>query len=274
MSLEEEFEKNWKSASEEQNRIDGITDAKIWVGIEKKIEKKKSVRKIYWAAAVLVPFFVLFALFKIATQVSETGIEKKYVYETLEKGKSFKLPDGSNVELKPYSKLTLNRNFGEKTRDMIFTGQGKFSVAKDKTKPFRINAGEFNVQVLGTQFFLDQKSAEKKVELFEGKVKIEHGSTITYLLPKEIWINDEHKKDYHYYHPEKPRDFTFDHSAYSEAIQELENVYNIKISYPARFKNKKVSGAFKGNLKEVLSVISFPFNLKPERINEREIILK
>ncbi|MEY8760484.1 FecR family protein [Chryseobacterium tongliaoense] len=273
MSLEEEFEKNWKSAFEEKNKIDDITDRKIWTGIEKKIEKKKSVKKLYWAAAVLIPLFSLFALFKMTT-TSETGVDKKYVYETLENGKSFKLPDGSQVELRPYSKLTLNKNFGEKSREMVFTGQGKFSVAKDKTRPFRINAGEFNVQVLGTQFFLDQKSEEKKVELFEGKVKIEHGSTITYLMPKEIWTNDRQRQDYHYYHPDRQRNFTFDHSAYSQAIQELENTYNIRILYPAEFKNKKVSGAFTGNLKEVLSVISFPFNLKPEKINEKEIILK
>lgn len=214
------------------------------------------------------------SFFKTIGTASETEIEKKYVYETLESGQSFKLPDGSLIELQPYSKLVLDKSFGQNDREVVFTGQGKFSVAKDKKKPFRINAGEFNVQVLGTQFFLDQRSAEKKVELFEGKVKIEHGKMITYLLPKEIWINDPQRPDYHYYHPEKQRNFTFDHTAYSEAIQHLENTYNISISYPPQFKNKKVSGAFTGNLEEVLSVISFPFNLKPKKINEKEIILK
>lgn len=63
MSLEEEFEKNWKSASEDQNKIDDITDHKIWMGIERKIEKKRAVKKLYWVAAVLVPFFALFIVF-------------------------------------------------------------------------------------------------------------------------------------------------------------------------------------------------------------------
>ncbi|ASK29937.1 hypothetical protein CEY12_07380 [Chryseobacterium sp. T16E-39] len=274
MSLEEEFEKNWKSATEEQNKIDDITDRKIWTGIEKKIERRKSVKKIYWIAAALIPFFALLIIFKNTFQTSGRGAERILVYETMEKGKLFQLPDGSTVDLKPYSTLTLDRSFGEKDRKMVFVGQGKFSVAKDKARPFRINAGEFNVQVLGTQFFLDQKSTEKKVELFEGKVKIEHGKTITYLLPKEIWINDNGKQDYHFYHPDKQRSFTFDHAAYSEAIEQLERTYNISISYPVQFKNKKVSGAFTGNLNEVLSVISYPFNLKPEKTSEKEIILK
>lgn len=274
MSVEEEFEKTWKSASETQDTMDDLTDRKIWTGIEAKIEKKNSVKKFYWAAAVLVPFFAFFIVFKTASQTSANGAERKYVYETSASRKSFELPDGSKVELNPYSRLVLDKDFGEKDRKMVFMGQGRFNVAKDKKRPFRINAGEFDVQVLGTQFFLDQKSAQKKVELFEGKVKIAHGSTITYLLPEEIWINDAQRKDYHYYHPEKQKHFTFDHSAYSEAVDQLENTYNISISYPSQFRNKKVSGAFTGNLNEVLSVISFPFNLKPEKINDKEIILK
>jgi ferric-dicitrate binding protein FerR (iron transport regulator) len=273
MSLEEEFEKNWKSALEEQEKIDDMTERKIWTGIEKKIGQKKSVKKLYRVAAILIPFMAFLVIYKKMT-IPTSGVEMKYVYETLESGKSFKLPDGSEIELKPHSRLTLDKNFGKKDRKMAFVGQGRFNVAKDKTRPFRINAREFNVQVLGTQFYLDQKSAEKKVELFEGKVKIEHGKTITYLLPKEIWINDNNKQDYHYYHPEKQRDFIFNHSSYSEAIKQLENTYNISISYPVQFKDKKVSGAFTGNLKEVLSVISFPFNLKPKKISEKEIILK
>lgn len=274
MSLEEEFEKNWKSASETHDTMDDLTDRKIWTGIQGKIEKKRSVKKYYWAAAVMVPFFALFIVLKMTGPASASESEGKYVYETSESGKLFQLPDGSKIELNPYSKLVLDKNFGEKDRKMVFTGQGKFSVAKDKAKPFRINAGEFEVQVLGTRFFLDQKSTQKKVELFEGKVRIAHGNTITYLLPEEIWINDAKRKDYHYYHPGKRKHFTFDHSAYSEAVDELEKTYNVSISYPSQFKNKKVSGNFTGNLNEVLSVISFPFNLKPEKINDEQIILK
>ncbi|KMQ59534.1 hypothetical protein ACM46_20850 [Chryseobacterium angstadtii] len=274
MGLEDEFEENWRSVSEEGNTIDDITDRKIRTGIHRKIARKKSVKQFYWIAAVLVPFFILFLVFKTTVLGSGAEAEHAWVYETSGQKKSFELPDGTQVELNPYSKLVLDKSFGDKDRKMVFTGQGKFSVAKDKERPFRINAGEFTIQVLGTQFFLDQKSSQKKVELFEGKVKIEHGSTITYLLPEEIWLNDPKNPDYHYYRPEKQKSFTFNRSAYSEAIAQLENTYNIRISYPVQFKNKKVSGAFTGNLNEVLSVISFPFNLKPEKINEKEIILK
>ncbi|NIF06531.1 FecR family protein [Chryseobacterium sp. Tr-659] len=275
MSLEKEFEKNWKSLSDDHDTIDDITDHKIWTGIERKIRKKNPVKKIYWIAAVLIPLFTLLSIYE-STQFSKE--EKKSslvnIFETSGAAKTYTLPDGSQIELKPNSKLVLNENFGKKSRDVSFTGQGIFRVAKDKERPFRINAGEFKVQVLGTEFYLDQKSEEKKVELFEGKVKIQHGSTITYLLPKEVWLHDKNRADYHYYHPEKQKSFEFNRANYADAVTELEKTYNIHITYPKTFRNKKVSGSFTGNLNEILSVISFPFNLKPQKINDKEIQLK
>ncbi|MEN4761098.1 FecR family protein [Chryseobacterium sp. C39-AII1] len=272
MNSKEEFENAWNSIPDDQ-RMDDITDRKIWNGIENTIKKQKNKKKIYWVAAVLVPFIAFLMIFKTFKH-SKTESRKEYVYESKESLKSFQLPDGSIIELQPHSKLIVSENFGKKDRNVNFIGKGIFSITKDKTKPFRIAAGDFKVQVLGTKFFLDQKSEEKKVELFEGKVKIEHQNKITYLLPKEIWINGKGNENVHFYNPEKQKDFTFNNTEYAEAIQQLEKTYNIKISYPEKFSHKKVSGAFTGNLNEVLSVISFPFNLKPERKNSTEIILK
>ncbi|WP_353145760.1 FecR family protein [Chryseobacterium sp.] len=273
MSLENEFEKTWKKVSEEQHTIDDITDRKIREGINSKIRREKKIKKLYWTAAAVIPFFGLLILY-YTFQKPATDIRQKYVYESRETPKAIKLSDGSVIKLMPYSKLTLNKDFGDKNREIEFTGQGNFSIAKDKTKPFRIDAGGFYVQVLGTHFFLDQKSEEKKVELFEGKVKVEHLGKVTYLLPKEIWISNSHQPDYHYYDKEKPMSFTFNHTDYSEAIQQLEEAYNVRISYPDEYRSKKVSGSFTGNLNDILSIISYPFNLKIEKLNEKEIQLK
>lgn len=273
MNSEKEDHEIWISVGDEQKRIDDATDQRIWSGIENKINKKRSAKKMYWAAAVLIPFLTML-FFYSSTQKKKSEAASEYVFETFEKSKTFTLPDGSIIQLKPNSKLTLNKKFGARNREVIFTGQGNFKITKDKTKPFRINAGDFHVQVLGTQFFLDQRSPEKKVELFEGKVKIENKKSITYLLPKEIWTNDKQNREHHYFNKEKEKHFAFNNENYSEAIKELEETYNIKIKYPGQFQNKKVSGSFTGNLNEVLSVISFPFHLKPDIINEEQIELK
>lgn len=91
------------------------------------------------------------------------------------------------ITLQPHSKIELAADFGETDRNITFSGKAVFDIAKDKTKPFHINAHDFHVQILGTKFFLDQTSEEQKVELFEGKVKIDYKGKITYLLPNETW---------------------------------------------------------------------------------------
>ncbi|PWN71585.1 hypothetical protein C1631_002885 [Chryseobacterium phosphatilyticum] len=273
MSLEKEFEENWKTVSEEQNKIDAITDRKIWDGIRYKIRKKRNIQKWYWAAAIVVPLFIFLIVYNNVQNISIPK-ERTYVYESLEASKNIQLPDGSIIKLLPHSKLILSKNFGDKGRDIVFTGQANFNIAKDKTRPFRINAGDFHVQVLGTQFFLDQKSQEKKVELFEGKVKVEHLGKITYLLPKEIWMSDNDHSNYHYYSQEKQMSFSFSNSRYSEAIKQLEKTYYVRISYPDQYKDRIVSGSFTGDLNNILSIISYPFNLKIEKNNATEIVLK
>jgi transmembrane sensor len=273
MSVEKEFEKVWKTVSEDRNTMDALTDRKIREGIDRKIKKKKNVQKWYWAAAIIVPFFVFLTLYnEFHNSINPT--EKNDVYESFASSKTIQLPDGSTIVLMPYSTLKLSKNFGDKDRNISFTGQGNFAIAKDRTKPFRINAGNFHVQVLGTRFFLDQKSGEKKVELFEGKVKVEHLGKITYLLPEEIWMSKNGNSNDHYYRKEKQMSFIFDDLKFSEAVEQLEKTYNVSISYPEKYKNRIVKGSFTGNLNNILSIISYPFNLKIEKNNATEIVLK
>ncbi|SIT25055.1 FecR family protein [Chryseobacterium ureilyticum] len=273
MSLEKEFEETWKTVSKQKNKIDKITDQRIWENINKRIRKKKNARKFYWVAATVIPFFILLIMYN-SFQNNIISQENKYVYESLQTSKKIQLSDGSVIKLMPYSKLILDKHFGEKNREINFTGQADFNITKDQTKPFRINAGNFHVVVLGTHFFLDQKSEEKKVELFEGKVKIEHLGKITYLLPKEIWMNTSTNSNYHYYKQDKQMSFTFDRLEYSEAVKKLEETYNVKIFYPDQYKDRLVTGSLKGNLNDILSIISFPFNLKIEKHDSEKIILK
>ncbi|MDR2238099.1 MAG: FecR family protein [Chryseobacterium sp.] len=273
MSLDKEFEESWESISEEKNEMHPVTDRRIWATMNRKIRKKKNTGRLFWAAAVMIPFFILLMTYRLS-QNTTVPMEQNYAYESFNTSKMIRLSDGSTVTLMPYSKLTLSKNFGVKDRQISFIGQGNFNITKDTSKPFRINAGNFQVQVLGTHFYLDQKSEERKIELYEGKVKVEHLGKITYLLPEEIWLSsNEHSND-HYYSPKKPMSFTVDHLKYSEAVKRLEKTYNVRISYPDQYQDRIVNGSFNGDLKSILSIISYPFNLKIKKYDAKEIELK
>lgn len=268
------FEKIWKTVSEEKQEMDPATDSRIWRGIAGRI-KQNDNRKYYWltVAAVLIPLVGIVFFYKDFTPKESTNRLTTIVLESHEFSKTLRLSDNSIITLEPYSKLSISKDFGKKYRTVQLQGKGLFSIAKDKSKPFIVDAGGFNVEVLGTKFSVDQKSQEKKVQLFEGKVKIDHNGKLTYLLPNENWSTSPDKSDFHYYAMNVVRPFTFENTTFEDAITEIENTYGTKITYPQNIAKNQVSGSFSGNLKEILSIINYPFNLKTVFKNENEITL-
>jgi len=268
------FEKTWKAVSEEKQKMDAATDSRIWRGIEGKI-KRDHKQKYYWmTAAILVPLFGILFFYKDFDSKEKKNDLSALVLQTNESSKTFRLSDNSLITLQPHSKLSISNDFGKKYRNVTFQGKAFFSIAKDKSKPFIVNAGDFSVEVLGTKFLVDQQSEEKKVKLLEGKVKIDHNGKLTFLLPQENWSNSPTKNDFHYYAISKTRSFTFENITFENAIAEIENTYGTHITYPQKIAKNQVSGAFSGNLTEILSIINYPFNLKTTFKNENEIVLQ
>lgn len=269
------LEKIWKTVSEEKQEIDSATDSRIWRGIDGRIQQNNK-RKYYWmaAAAILVPLFgILFFYKDFDSKETKNDLVTALVLQSNEFSKTFRLSDNSVITLEPYSKLSINKDFGKKYRNVKFQGKGFFSIAKDKSRPFIVDAGGFSIEVLGTKFSVNQKSEEKKVKLFEGKVKIDHNGKLTYLLPNENWSTSPTKSDFHYYAMSTVKNFTFENTTFEDAITEIENTYGAKITYPKNIAKNEVSGSFSGNLKEILSIINYPFNLKTVFKNENEITL-
>ncbi len=267
------FKENWNAIAKQHHEMDSLTDIRIKNAIDQKIKKISQRRKIYWsaAAAIIIGFSLLF-LYPSSESVEMP--KSNQTFYSLDYTKSIHLPDGSTVVLQPHSKLILASDFGKTSRHVTFTGKATFDIAKDKTKAFYIDAKDFNVEVLGTKFFLDQTKGAEKVELFEGKVKINHHGEISYLLPNNVWLFDKKESIKTYNSTITQRDFSFDDEAFSSIIKELEIVYQIKITYPEQYATKRINGSFSGTRTEVLSAISYPFALKPEKISEHEIQLK
>lgn len=268
------FEKIWTQVSEQKKMMDSETDSRIWNEINGRIKQNKK-RKYYWmtAVAVLVPLFGIFFFSKNFESKETANTLSMIVLKTDEISKTFRLSDQSVITLEPHSTLFLNKDFGNKSRNVKFKGKGFFSIAKDPSKPFIVDAGGFSIEVLGTKFMVDQTSNEKKVKLFEGKVKVNHKGKLTFLLPNENWSTSPAKVDHHYYAAVAVRTFTFENTTFENAISEIEKTYGTNINYPKEFAKNQVSGSFSGNLKEILSIINYPFNLKTTVKNEHEIIL-
>lgn len=81
------------------------------------------------------------------------------------------LGDGSVITLNTNSKIRIA--FGQSSRNVtLLSGQAFFQVAKDKSRPFIVTAGDRQVVAVGTEFDVKVQSRGVRVALLEGRVDV------------------------------------------------------------------------------------------------------
>lgn len=271
---EDHFRKNWDKTRLENKKLDAATDRRIRKGIDARITPGNAFKKYYWSAAAAAIIAGSIALVYINDTQST---EPLYHYTSAAQSRNISLPDGSTVVLYPHASVTLAEDFGRGKRKLSFSGKAVFDVHKDPAHPFVIETAEFTVSVLGTKFLLDQTSGAGKVDLYEGKVKIEHEGTVTYLSPNQSWSETAvtaNVKSAEKASTTTEMAFIFNDEAFADIILELESTYGVKITFPQEYQNRRIQGSFSGNLEEVLTAIGYPFSVKPVKTSANTIQLK
>ncbi|MDR2274289.1 MAG: DUF4974 domain-containing protein [Sphingobacterium sp.] len=166
---------NRKSVHEQMERLK--TDLQS-VSIE-----SSGIRRISWQkwsaiAAVFVAVVaggIWYYMRPIANTVPQMMGAVGEVYQT-NKGekKTFELNDGSTVTLNSASRLELSSDFNGELRLVRLSGEGYFQVAKNKEKPFMVQASDFDIKVLGTTFNVKSYPDEPTAEavLVEGSIEM------------------------------------------------------------------------------------------------------
>ena len=95
------------------------------------------------------------------------------------------LPDGTKVWLNAASSLTYPTAFKGVGREVRLNGEAYFEVADYKDKPFKVMAGNMQVNVLGTHFNVMAYEDENAIRttLLEGAVKVTSGGASHVLKP-------------------------------------------------------------------------------------------
>jgi transmembrane sensor len=95
------------------------------------------------------------------------------------------LQDGTNAWLNSESSIRYPTAFTGKERKVIVTGEAFFEVAKNKEKPFIVEAGNVKIEALGTQFNVNAYSNEPflSATLVEGSILVSSGSNENILKP-------------------------------------------------------------------------------------------
>jgi transmembrane sensor len=95
------------------------------------------------------------------------------------------LADGSLVWLNAASSITYPTAFTAKERRVRMTGEAYFEVARQENRPFFVDQGGLNIQVLGTHFNVNGNEDEKTsmVTLLEGSVSVSSATRSVTLVP-------------------------------------------------------------------------------------------
>ena len=190
--------------------------------------------------------------------------------------------DGSSISLHPQSEIKFSEHFDEKTsRDFFLKGKAKFSVAKDKNKPFHVHSKGMTTTALGTVFIVDEfASSITQVKLLEGSVEVKptvfkKQSPIVHILMPNEEIKVDHKRsrvlhttklassptERGGYFRETSEKIIFKNLALEEVFLILEQNYVINIRYHKdQIKQKFYTGSFnqsKNIYKEILDEIKY-----------------
>ena len=123
-----------------------------------------------WATAFTLTFALIAGL--VVWQLGRHGSVETSAFKT-ERAihRDISLPDGSRVRLGARSQLFVN--FTSQTRYVVLEGgEAFFNVAKDKERPFIVQAGEVTVRAVGTEFNVRRVMDKTIVAVTEGVVEV------------------------------------------------------------------------------------------------------
>lgn len=183
---------------------------------------------------------------------TESGT-RGYTFST-PKGVSYqlKLPDGTKVWLNTDSEIELDNQFGIGERKVVLKGEAYFEVARNVQKPFKVEAMQTEVAVLGTMFNVQAYEASREVltTLAEGSVRVHAADNQVTLVPGQQSVYNKDKNvvstrgvDVDLVLGWKDGFFKFDDQPIEEVLNVLRSWYDIQhIEYNGVF-NERFTGS-------------------------------
>ena len=154
---------------------------------------------------------------------------------------SITLGDGTQVLLSANSRLSYDKDFTDKKREVTLVGEARFSVAKDANRPFIVRTEQIQTQVLGTVF--DVKAYPQTptdVTLYEGKVEVSlNGNSPRLMQPGEqASLNKKGELKLTKASGTEGKwtegKFAFDDKGLKSVMQEIGSWYNISVVFHSR----------------------------------------
>ena len=273
-----ELERVWKLTGALQSNVNSDIDLEWnrFVKARESVILEPPTKNTFWtrpmliAAAFIPAFLVVASLFFIFHKGSNK--EEWLTVNTGNNKVQQILPDGTEVWINRNSTLSYPKEFHGKTRTVRLTGEGFFSVVKNKGS-FVIEAGASEVKVLGTQFVVRNYASERTTEVLvkEGKVSFSSRNdknVIVILTSGEKGILDASINEIQKETATDSNQFawvtqnlTYNNTPISQMGKDVARYFNTTVIVSPSLKNIMFAGTFTNpRLEEVLRTLSVTIN--------------
>jgi transmembrane sensor len=236
------------------------------------------------AAAVLIISIVFSILYtNISRKEAATDVEKT-VYQHVKAAcgtqTKIELEDGTIVFINSGSELSFPNSFSDKDVRLVkLSGEGYFTVAKNKEKPFIVEINKLQVKVLGTSFNVEAypNNSNTTIALVEGQIELQQNGenrspNITTMKPNQIAVfnnsseslNLKTETDLSKYIDWKEGKIVFSNDPISIVMEKLENWYNVDIDLADnKLQKYRFTGTFINEpVENILYILSITSNMK------------
>jgi transmembrane sensor len=205
-------------------------------------------KKLLLAAASVVMLLGGYLLWSHLSSLLHRPANIQQIITGLQERKQVQLADGTTIWLEPGSSLHYPTQFNNSTREITFSGEAFFEVAKNREKPFIIHTGTIRTQVLGTSFTVKAYApARQEVTVVTGRVMVQADSqTKTNIQPLTVtpnqqacWNNQRQqleKKELPstlYYAQRRYGKFIYQGETVSAVLDDIKHQYNVQVQYDA-----------------------------------------
>lgn len=279
-----------------QQSIPAETDAAMWQYIQ---QGTKPVSKIYYfrriAAAAAISGIIAGSVLlwkpqhpkQLQATLVDTATTTRYtvITNSNKHDQTYHLEDGTTVVLSSGSKLKHVLHFDRQQRYINLEGKAFFDVAKDRNRPFTVEAGGLTTTALGTSFRITTLKGEIHVQLITGKVVVKKANTTfkpVYLQPGQQLVFNTLQEKAMVSDNKLPQLKTapatiatkdtkgqkFHQEPLKEVFLTLQSFYHTSITFDEQqLKNMKFSGTYTDtdSIEDILTVITLVNGLKLEK---------
>ena len=222
-----------------------------------------------WSIAASVLLVSLLGAFLFRSQLRYKSYQTAYGQTA-----TYRLADGTSVALNANSTLRVPRfGFGSDTREVVLDGEGEFNVTHttDDQRFIVRTAGNFQVEVLGTEFVVYARERGKRVFLNKGKIKLElpQGQQV-YMKPGNV-VTVANSGRYQLtqtaparrYVAWKEHWFYFDNTSLAEVAEQIRERFGLTVVVPeVALAQRRIAGNFKAEkADDLLQILAELLNL-------------